>query len=347
MSVDPIRFGVWYDFRNPPRWHRPYSQLYHETLEQAAWVDTLGFESIWLSEHHVTDEGYLPAIFPMLGALAMRTSSVRLGSAVILAPFQHPIRFAEEAAVVDHLTGGRLELGVAPGYRVEEFAAFGVLRAERGSRTDELVQVARLAWSGQPFSHRGKHWSFADTVVTPVPLQQPGPPLWIGGASKAAARRAGRLGCRFMPDSFAPLEIYEIYRDTLREHGHDPSAFPVATNRVIYVCDDPDEGWNDVKEHYLYQFNRYREWFAAAGDHPDSGPPLEDPDLLSRELHVVGTPETVIAEIEAMRTRFAFDRLFFWARPPGLSIEQSSRSLELFARHVIPHFAAGTGEARM
>jgi len=335
-----VKFGVWYDFRNPERWSRTYEQLYRETLEQAAWVDTIGFDSIWLSEHHATDDGYLPSLFPMLAALAARTRRVRLGTAIILAPFQHPIRFAEDAAVVDQLSSGRLELGVAPGYRVEEFALFGVDPKERGSRTDELVEVARKAWTGKRFSHRGRHWTFDDVQITPTPLQKPGPPLWIGGASTAAARRAGRLGCLFMPDSFAPLEIYDIYRRTLEEHGHDPAAFPIATNRTFYVCEDPEEGWAEVRDHILYAHNRYREWFAAAGDHLYSGPPLEDPDELPRDIYVVGTPDQVIAEIEKMRSRFAFEQLYFWARPAGLPIEKSSRSLELFARDVIPHFAA-------
>jgi probable F420-dependent oxidoreductase len=335
-----VKFGVWYDFRNPARWRRPYEELYRETLEQAAWVDTLGFESIWLSEHHATDEGYMPSIFPMLAALAVQTKRVRLGTAVILAPFQHPIRFAEDAAVVDQLSGGRLELGVAPGYRVEEFALFGIDPADRGRRTDELVEIARKAWRGEPFTHRGRHWTFENALVTPQPLQQPGPPIWIGGASTAAARRAGRLGCLFMPDSFAPVEIYGLYRDSLTEHGFDPADHPIGTNRTFYVCADPEQGWDEVKEHILYSHNRYREWFAAAGDHASSGPPLEDADELPRDIYVVGTPEQVIAEIEAMRNRFDFEHLYFWARPPGLDIEKSTRSLELFADYVIPHFSS-------
>jgi probable F420-dependent oxidoreductase len=333
-----VKFGAWYDFRNPPQWRRSYDQLYRETLEQAAWAEALGFDSIWLSEHHVTDEGYLPSLLPMLAALAMRTHSVRLGTACLLAPFQHPIRFAEDAAVVDNLSGGRLELGIAAGYRVEEFRVFDVPHEERGNRLDELVEVARLAWTGRPFDYRGRRWSFDGVVVTPTPHQRAGPPIWIGGASRAAARRAGRLGCNFMPDSFAPVEVYEIYRAALAEHGHDPEEFSIGTNRMIYVCEDPEAGWNEVKEHYLYVFNRYREWFAAAGDFSEVGPPLRDADLLPRDVHVVGTPEQIIAEIEAMRARFAFDLLIFWARPPGLPIEKSSRSLELFAEHVIPHF---------
>lgn len=333
-----MRFGVWYDFRNPANWRQPYAQLYAESLEQASLVDRLGFHSIWVSEHHVTDEGYLPAVFPMLAALAAETDSVRLGTAILLAPFHHPIRFAEEAAVVDHLCDGRLELGVAAGYRVEEFAAFGIDPAERGTRTEELVQVARLAWTGEPFSFEGRHFCLRDVVVTPEPAQPEGPPLWIGGTSKAAARRAGRLGCNFMPNSFAPLEIYEVYRRELVEHGYDPADFTIATDRVIYVCDDPEQGWEDVKWHLLYQYNKYREWFAAAGDHLSTGPPLEDPDDIPVGLNVVGTPDMVIAELEAMRDRFAWDEVYFWARPPGLPIDKSTRSIELFAEHVLPHF---------
>jgi probable F420-dependent oxidoreductase len=333
-----VRFGVWYDFRNPPAWHRPPAELYAEVLEQAAWAETLGFESVWLSEHHVTDEGYLPSPLPMLAALATRTRVARLGTAVILAPFQHPVRFAEDVAVVDQLSGGRLEIGVAPGYRVEEFAAFGVSRRERGTRTDELIEIARLAWTGEPFTYRGRHWSFDRVQVTPTPCQRPGPPLLVGGASEAAARRAGRLGCLFTPDSFAPRAVFDRYRETLIEHGHDPAAFPIATNRMIYVAEDPEAGWEEVKHHFLYVHNRYREWFAAAGDHAASGPPLADADALPRDLYLVGTPAQVVEEIEAMRRRLPFERLYFWARPPGLSIERSSRSLELFARHVMPHF---------
>ena len=333
-----MKFGLWYDFRNPARWHRPYDQLYRENLDQAAWAETLGFHSIWLSEHHVTDDGYLPSMFPMLAALGMRTRAARLGTAVLLAPFQHPVRFAEDAAVVDQLCGGRLELGVAPGYRVEEFAALGVDRRLRGTRTDELVEIARLAWTGEPFGYRGRHWSFDGVRVTPTPHQRPGPPIWVGGASAAAARRAGRLGCSFAPDSFAPLDVYRVYRETLLDYGHDPGTSRVWTNRAIYVTEDPQAGWNEVKEHFLYVHNRYREWFAAAGDHSFSGEPLKVADALPRDLYLVGTPEQVVAEIEAMCRRFPFDGIYFWARPPGLAIERSSRSVELFARQVIPHF---------
>lgn len=335
-----MKFDIWYDFRNPIQWRQPWSQLYEETLEQITWADKLGFDCVWLSEHHFTAEGYLPAIFPMLAALAMRTEQMHLGTAILLTPLYHPLRLAEEAAVVDVISNGRLELGLAPGYRPKEFEVMGVPKKERGRRTNEAIELLKLAWAGETFSYQGEFFRFDDVVVAPQPVQQPHPRLWIGGSSPAAANRAGRYGCHFMPDSGAPAEVYDIYRQVLQTNGYNPADFAeIATNRVIYVCEDPDEGWNDVKEHYLYVFNMYREWFAEAGDHADWGEPLRDADQLSRELHLVGTPEMVIAAIEERRQQFPFERLIFWARPPGLSIDKSNRSLELFADDVIPHFS--------
>jgi alkanesulfonate monooxygenase SsuD/methylene tetrahydromethanopterin reductase-like flavin-dependent oxidoreductase (luciferase family) len=300
-----VKFGIWHDFRNPRRWHRPYDVLYRENLEQIEWAEELGYESVWLSEHHVTDEGYLPSLFPMLAAIAERTSTMRLGTAVVLAPFQHPIRFAEDVAVVEQLSGGRLEVGLGLGYREREFVELGVPIEERARRTEELVEVARRVW--------------ADGTVTPPPLQQPEPPLWIGGSAPASARRAARLGCHFMPDAYAATEVIELYRSLADGQ--------VAINPSIYVG-----SWDDVAEHFLYQYNRYREWGGA--------PQLERAENLPRERYIVGTPDEVAAGIRAIHERTRCDRLFFWARPPGLDIERSSRSLELFAKEVIPRVEA-------
>lgn len=327
-----MRFGVWYDFRNPPAWRRPWADLYAETLDQIAWVDGLGFDSVWLSEHHVTDEGYLPSIFPLLAAIAQRTERVRLGTAVLLTPLHHPLRLAEDAAVVDILSGGRLDLGLAPGYRALEFAALGVPKAERGARTDETIQILRQAWTGEPFAHQGAHFSFPEIQVTPTPLQDP-LPLWIGGSSDASARRAARFGASYMPDGGAPRSVYDRYLAEAADPGR------IATNRTFYVCEDPDEGWNDVKEHYRYQFNTYRKWFAEAGDFPELGEPVADADDLPRSVYIVGTPDMVAAKIARLADRYPVDTLIFWARPPGLPIDKSSRSLELFAREVLPRFA--------
>jgi probable F420-dependent oxidoreductase len=332
-----MKFGVWYDLRNPPRWHQPYDELYRETLAQIVWAESAGFESVQVSEHHLTDEGYLPSVFPFLAAIAAQTRTIRLGSAVLLAPFHHPIRLAEDAAFVDQLSGGRLELGLGLGYRRDEFRALGVPRQERGTRTEELIEVVRRAWTGEPFSHAGRHWRFDDVIVTPTPFQAGGPPLWLGGATAKAAERAGRLGCHFMPDAYMDVGHYAVYREALAAAGYDPAAFHTAINPTIYVTEDPERGWAEIKEHVLFQYNRYREWFAAGGDTP--AVTASSPEELPRDRYLIGTPADVIAGIESLRERHGFDRLFFWARLPGLGIEQSNRSLELFAEQVLPHFA--------
>jgi alkanesulfonate monooxygenase SsuD/methylene tetrahydromethanopterin reductase-like flavin-dependent oxidoreductase (luciferase family) len=137
-----------------------------------------------------------------------------------------------------------------------------------------------------------------------------------------------------MPDAQAPDEVLALYPRTLAEHGHDASRARVAVNPTIYVCNDPERGWNEVKEHFLYAYNGYRKWYAEAGE--GGAPALDDPDDLPRERYIVGTPEDVAAAILALHRRTGFDRLFFWARPPGLAVERSARSLELFAGEVIP-----------
>ena len=296
-----MRFGIWHDFRNPPEWAIPYDRLYRENLDQIAWAEELGYESVWVSEHHVTHDGYLPSVFPLLAAIAVRTATIRLGSAILLGPFQHPIRFAEDVAVVDQLSGGRLEVGLGLGYREREFAALDVPIAERARRTEALVEVARRVW--------------ADGTVTPPPCQQPEPPIWIGGSGAPAARRAARLGCAFMPDAYVPTEVLDLYRSL--------GGTRVAINPSVYVGD-----WDEVAPHFLYQYNLYREW--------GGGTTIRSADELPRDRYLIGSPEQVAAGVRALIERTGAERLFFWARPPGLGIERANRSLERFAKEVIP-----------
>lgn len=323
-----MKFGVWFDFRNPPPWRRPYAELYRETLEQIVWAETAGFESVVLSEHHVTDDGYLPSLFPALAAIAAQTTRIRLVTAVMLAPFYDPVRFAEDAAFVDQLSEGRLELGLGLGYRADEFAALGVPLESRAERLRELLEVARRAWTGEPFQRNG-----VQVTVTPTPHQDGGPPLWIGGSTAAAARRAGALGCHWLPDAAVPPELYGEYRESLAAAGHDPAAFRTAINPTILVADDPERAWHEAKHHFLYQYNRYREW--------QGGELVSDADDLPGERFLVGTPDDVSARLAVLVEAHRPDRVYFWARPPGLALEASMRSLELFAREVSPRFAAG------
>ena len=209
MDID-----VWYDVRNPQQWRRDPATLYAETLEQIAWADGLGFGAAWLSEHHFTDEGYLPALTPMLGAIAMRTTRMRLGTAVLLAPLYHPLRLAEELAVVDALCGGRIDLGIAPGYRLKEFEVMGVTKSERGTRTDEIIELLLAAWSMPRVTYRGRHFQFDDVAVAPKPVQRPHPPVAVGGEGPRVLERVLDYGDEWMPNEHAGVEgrIAELQR---------------------------------------------------------------------------------------------------------------------------------------
>jgi alkanesulfonate monooxygenase SsuD/methylene tetrahydromethanopterin reductase-like flavin-dependent oxidoreductase (luciferase family) len=296
-----MKFGIWHDFRNPPEWHVPYDRLYRENLEQIELAEELGYESVWVSEHHVTADGYLPSVFPLLAAIAVRTTRVRIGSAIILGPFQHPIRFAEDVAFIDQLSGGRLEVGLGLGYRPREFELLGVRLEERARRTEDLINTARRVW--------------ADGTVTPPPFQQPEPPFWIGGSSPTAARRAARLDCSFMPDAFVPTEVVDLYRSL--------GGSRVSINPSVYVGD-----WDDVAPHFLYQYNLYREW--------GGGAQLASADELPRDRYLIGEPDIVAEGVRALSERTGAERLFFWARPPGLPIELANESIARFAKEVIP-----------
>lgn len=327
-----MKFGLWYDFRNP--YQQPWSDLYEELLDQIAWSDSVGFESVWLSEHHVTDDGYMPSVFVMLAAIASRTQSLRLGTAVCLAPLHHPIRLAEDVAVVDILSGGRVELGLAPGYRAFEFEVLGVPRRERGVRTDETVEILRLAWAGERFSYSGRVFDLQDVVVQPVPRRGPELPVHIGGSSSAAAIRAGRHGCDFMPDIGTGTDLHNQYRLELSRAGFDPESRDITMNGCVFVCDDPDVGRARVHRSLTYMYERYDAWEREGDSEAAAFKPIDMERL--DDLCIIGTPDEVTRRMRAIRDEFSPSRFIFWGRLPGMPIEDASRSLRLFADEVIP-----------
>ena len=144
-----VKVGYQIDFRNPPESTLSFLDLYDALLAQVTAAESLGFDSIWLTEHHFTDDGYLPALMPAAAAIAARTTRVTIGTYVLLAPFYHPLKLAEDAAFVDVLSHGRLRLGIGLGYRAEEFEGFGVPRKERLGRTLETIEIMKRAWTGE------------------------------------------------------------------------------------------------------------------------------------------------------------------------------------------------------
>lgn len=319
-----------------------FAQEYHDVIELSRLAETLGFDSAWVSEHHGAGDGYLPSLLPMLAALASATDRLLLGTGVMLTPFHHPLRLAEDAAVVDQISGGRLILGLGLGWREEEFRMFDVPIRERVSRTSETVQILRRAWTGERFSHDGRNFRFDQVRVTPPPAQPNGPPIYLGGMVEAAIRRAGRDGDGYirsrggLEDTKHALAWAE---EGAREAGKDPDALCFAQLQNAFVWKDGD-AWEIVRSGVAHQLGVYAGW--RAGTDTPENPELEvmppDEDTL-RQLTPAGSPHEVIRALRPWVDTFAHrDEFHLVVRLhyPGMDLETSSRAVELFGAEVLP-----------
>lgn len=329
-----MKFGLHYDLRNPPGSAIRTADLYKQTLDQIVLAEQLGFDDIWLSEHHFTDDGYLPSLLPFAAAIAARTERVTIGTNVLLMPFHHPIRVAEDCAVVDNLSDGRLIFGPAVGYKLEEFETFGVDRKHRGSITEEAIEIIRRCWTEEEFDYSGRHFNFRGVRCTPKPVQQPSIPIWIGAHVEAAIRRAARLGDGLLGGGPVGRAAYikaltELGKDA--EHPHIAS-----TGRFIFCSREPQKDWAKLSEHALYQMQRYANWFSSAGETIFGKPPRDVAELEARGMYRVGTPEEIAEIIRSEYTAAPYERYFFFPIWPGVDVEMANRSVRLFAEEVIP-----------
>jgi alkanesulfonate monooxygenase SsuD/methylene tetrahydromethanopterin reductase-like flavin-dependent oxidoreductase (luciferase family) len=292
-----LRLGVVYDFRNPPHSGIPTSRLYAEILEQVAWLDTLGLDLVWFTEHHFVEDGYLPSWTPVAGAMAARTSRVRFSSDICLLPFSHPIRLAEDLAVLDNLSGGRIEIGVGMGYAPHEFRGFGIPLPQRRSRMEEGLEVLTRGFTGERFSFHGKRYDFDDVVIRPRYVQAGGPPLWIAAMSVSGAQRAARFDANLLPQG-ERAQVLDPWLAAMRSAGRDPSERRVGIIRSCYVTDDPQRDWPVVRAAERYRGELYNRFFAESGQ--DRSWYRAVPRI--PQTWVVGNVDHCVAELSAFIT---------------------------------------------
>ena len=327
-----MQIGCLYDFRNPPQWVQPYPDLYKDTLDDMVSTEELGFNTVWTTEHHFLDDGYLPSQLAVLSAVAARTSKVGLGTFVLLLPLHDPVRVAEDAAVVDLISGGRLVLGLGQGYRVGEFIGFEKDHTRRGQALTEGIRVLRQSWEGKPFSHEGKFWRYTNITVTPAPAQAGGPPLMIGARSEKGIKRAARMGCHFLP--IGDDNDIEIYRQACRAEGREPGQ--VRMLRSCLVTDDYDQEWGKVWPHVKYQMDCYAQWMFEANDKPEDRQ-LQSDGFRSVDNFFSGSAQKVLDEIKQLEEKTTLDELVLFFHFPGMDRNISRRSMEKFAAEVLPH----------
>jgi alkanesulfonate monooxygenase SsuD/methylene tetrahydromethanopterin reductase-like flavin-dependent oxidoreductase (luciferase family) len=320
-------FALRFDFRNPVFAATTMADRYAAALDIAEWADRLGCVSIAVSEHHGSPDGYLPSPVPMLAAMAARTTNVRFAIAALIAPFHDPLRLAEDLLVLDNLSRGRVDLIVAGGYVHEEFAMFDVAMNERATRVNELVTTLRAAFTGEPFTYRGR------TVhLTPPPFRAGGPSISLGGSSEPAARRAARIADGFVP---SVPEVWEFYRDEVQVLGRpDPGPSPIGENRVVALAEDPETGWKEMAPFFLHETNAYGTWQAQDNIASPFHKVADVDALRGTGQYCVLTPAEFVEEQKAAPFPFAL----FHPLCGGMPVELAWSSLRLFEHHVLPAF---------
>lgn len=315
-------------------------RLFDEMMAEAALAEEVGFEACMLAEHHQSPEGHYPRALTLAAAIGARTSRIKVGTSVLLAPLYHPVHLAEECAMVDLVTKGRLILGVGIGYAERDFAPFGVSRKERASRLEELVTFLRRAWTEESVSFAGRHHRFDDVSVVPKPLQRPHPPIWIGGDVRAGLERAGRLGDGWIGVNYqgpeAMAERARVYRASAVRHGRPAT---VAIRRDGWVAEDRAAAMRDYGpavasfQRFLREFDSGDAWFKVVRD-------MDVDDELTGDRLLIGTPDDCIATARKYIETAGVDWFVMRFRhPEGPSHEKVMRAIELFGREVIPKLA--------
>ncbi|MEE1797688.1 LLM class flavin-dependent oxidoreductase [Streptomyces sp. JV176] len=340
-----MEIGIVFDLRNPVEWERPWKDHYARSLELCEEADRLGAGGLWFTEHHAFDDGYLPQPLTFAAAVAARTRQARIGTSVLLAALRSPAQLAEEAAMVDLISGGRLELGLGAGYRVHEYTMFDADFSKRYTSTEHTIAEVQRLW--------------ARKEVTPVPLQDP-LPMWGGFFGPRGARMAGRLGMGLLHTS---AELLDPYRTGLAEGGHDPADARMSGLIPIMLADDPEAAWPRVAPHLAHQRNSYQAAAVVGTGNPPPRPvtPEEllerrgkDPDRHSAALSEeqmkrrpkdpyaelgaleILTPEAAADRIRGLTTGVPVQHLIFWGSIGAMPDDLVVRHIELLTERLAP-----------
>lgn len=273
----------------------PTAPLYQDAISLAVAAEAAGFDAFWVSEHHGFPDAYLPSPLTLLAAIAARTSQIALGTGIVVAPLAHPIRLAEQAAVIDQLSDGRLLLGLGLGYAEHEYRAFGVDRSRRAAVLSDLVSFLRTAWSGEAFDWDGACYRGQGLRVTPRPVRAGGIPIWLGGYADTAVRRAARIADGYLLGRADPHIVDAV--DGLLRTGREPAAegFTFALNVIVLLDDDAPARSGLAYQQAAYEAIQ-RGGIAHAGRVSAATEPIS-PETVTSYVHVYGSTEQVAEQL--------------------------------------------------
>jgi alkanesulfonate monooxygenase SsuD/methylene tetrahydromethanopterin reductase-like flavin-dependent oxidoreductase (luciferase family) len=319
------------------------SEGFRDFIDYNVEAEGLGFRSTFVVEHHFTGYGQVSATLNLLTWLGARTTTLRLGTAVIVLPWHNPVLLAEQAATLDLLSGGRLDFGVGKGYRYNEFAGFCVAMDEADARAEECLEVIVKAWTAtEKFSHRGRYWRFDQIVVEPPTAQRPHPPIWMGAGGESSVRRVAEKGGNLLLGQYAsPADVgrsIAAYQAAVEARGGRFDPLTVGVTRAFFVCDTTAEKEAALERRLA---NRVRQLkLATRPDGTVHGGPdraTGDPDTVNRRSAMYGSPAEIAEKLDELR-RVGVGYVLINGGGSGGGA-RGRISLRRFAAEVMPHFA--------
>jgi len=312
---------------------------YKESLEEVTRAEALGFDSVWMEEHHSVANHYWPSPLTVLAGFATRTSRVTLGTDIAVGAFHHPVRLAEDVAMLDVMSGGRVTLGVAIGYKPDEFALYGVPLEKRGARFEEQVAVMKGLWTGERVSFKGAYYT-VEGRLEPAPVQKPHPPLWIGGWGDITLRRAATLADNWIPGPTADLtRLLQGKKQFLANRAAAGRAQAITEwplTRDVIIADTDQEARALAEAHIMVA---YRREYAGGWRHPFIDASIAtDLDKLMEDRFIIGGPDQCIAKIRRFVEAYGMTHLICRTFFPGMPHAHIMRELELLVKEVMPAF---------
>jgi len=311
-----------------------------EALEEVTRGEELGFDSVWMEEHHSVTNHYWPSPLTVLAGFASRTSKVMLGTDILVSAFYHPVRLAEDVALLDVMSKGRMTLGIAIGYKPDEFALYGVDLEKRGARFEEQLAIVKGLWTEERVAFKGRYYT-VDGRLEPKPVTRPHPPIWIGGWGDLTLRRAAMLADNWIPGPTADLRRLlagkKSFLDNRAAAGKSAAPAEWPLTRDVIIADTDQHARHLAEEHIMVA---YRREYAGGWRHPFIDASIAtDLDKLMEDRFIVGGPDEVIPKIRRLVELYGMThlicRLFF----PGMPHRHIMRELELIAREVVPAFS--------
>ena len=322
------------DFRNPDG--EPWRDFWEDRLWLMSEAAAMGFDCLLVQEHFFQRDGYAPSVPVFLTALIERTSTIRIGSYTYILPLHHAAQLAQETAVLDHLSSGRLDVCVGAGHNPKEYVAWGYSPKTRPSRMEEGLTVLKKAWTERPFSFEGRYYKLDDIAVYPEPLQQPHPPLWVAATAPPAAERAGRYGAHLHGASIDP-EFHAAYMRGREQAGLDPATGRISNAWAVTVTDEsPDTVWARNRHFYQRRWSYYSEIRSEMGDAELAYGQEAAGEDEYREFELIGPASSIIETLRHFNDILPITDFVLNGPPAGIPIRTEGwRDLKAFADTVL------------